>query len=64
MLRTNVLAIRLTRGERATIDRLAQAERLPASTLARRLLLQEADQRDLLLSEDKLPDQPTGQQRG
>ena len=48
MERTDRLVIRLSKVERAAVDRLAQAERLPASTLARRMLLKEADRRCLL----------------
>ena len=49
MLRTNMLVIRLTQIERATINSLAESEKLPVSTFARRLLLKEADRRGLLL---------------
>ena len=47
MCRTEKLVIRLNESERAAINRLAQVERLPASTLARRLLLHEVDRRGL-----------------
>ena len=47
MYRGKRLVIRLNRVERATINKLAAIEQLPASTLARRLLLQEADKRGL-----------------
>jgi hypothetical protein len=45
--RNTRLTIRLTEAERGAVDALAQAERLPTSTLARRLLLLEADERGL-----------------
>lgn len=45
MYRGERLVVRLNVKERAAVERLAQQERLPASTLARRLLLQEADRR-------------------
>jgi hypothetical protein len=41
--RNNILAVRLTEEERQMIEALAKAERLPASTLARRMLLNEAE---------------------
>jgi hypothetical protein len=47
MGREDKLVIRLSTAERAAIDRLAQAERLPAATLARRMLLCEIDRRGL-----------------
>jgi len=47
MRRVKKLVIRLNSAEREAVRRLAQVERLPASTLARRLLLQEADRRGL-----------------
>ncbi|MBN1815433.1 MAG: hypothetical protein JXA14_26610 [Anaerolineae bacterium] len=47
MYREDRLVIRLSDAERAAIERLAQAERLPASTLARSMLLQEVDRRGL-----------------
>lgn len=47
MYRENRLVIKLSDSERAAIERLAQLERLPASTLARRMLLQEVDRRGL-----------------
>ena len=43
MYRTEKLVVRLNRDEVAMISRLADSERLPASTLARRLLLLEAE---------------------
>ena len=48
MYRTEKLVIRLNRTERAAVEKLAMVERLPASTMARRLLLDEAEQRGLL----------------
>lgn len=48
MYRTQKLIIRLHKHERAVIDRMAQIERLPSSTLARQLLLKEAERRGLL----------------
>lgn len=50
MYRTEKLVIRLDKAEKAIINRLAQIERLPASTLARRLLLMEAERHGLLPS--------------
>jgi hypothetical protein len=47
MCRTDRLVIRLSAAERAAIHRLAQVERLPVSTLARRMLLHEVDRRGL-----------------
>jgi hypothetical protein len=47
MGRQDKLVIRLSAAERAAIDRLAQVERLPASTLARSMLLREVDCRGL-----------------
>jgi hypothetical protein len=47
MGREDKLVIRLSTVEREAIDRLAQAERLPAATLARRVLLCEVDRRGL-----------------
>ena len=43
MNREDQLVIRLSTAERMAINRLAQVERLPASTLARRMLLHEVD---------------------
>lgn len=43
MYRNEKLVIRLSDREAAAVIRLAEAERLPASTLARRLLLLEAE---------------------
>jgi len=48
MYRTKRLVIRLHKAEHEIISRLARVERLPASTLARRLLLHEAERRGLL----------------
>jgi len=45
MYRGNRLVIRLSATEREAVTRLAELERLPASTLARRLLLKEAERR-------------------
>jgi hypothetical protein len=47
MGREDKLVIRLSTAEREAIDRLAQVERLPASTLARKMLLCEVDRRGL-----------------
>jgi hypothetical protein len=47
MNRDDRLVIRLSAIERAAIERLAQAERLPALTLTRRMLLHEIDRRGL-----------------
>ncbi len=43
MTRTKKLVVRLDKSELAAVERLAEAERLPASTLARRMLLIEAE---------------------
>jgi len=51
--RSKRLVVRLDANEQRAILRLAKAERLPASTLARRLLLQEADRRGLCLAGQK-----------
>ena len=47
MNRADKLVIRLNEAEKTAIGRLAQVERLPASTLARRLLLKKVDERGL-----------------
>lgn len=47
MARTHRLVIRLSTCERTAITALAKMERLPPSTLARRMLLQEIDRRGL-----------------
>ncbi|MBI1294297.1 hypothetical protein GC175_04985 [bacterium] len=52
MARETVLQIRVTEAERKAIERLAAAERLPASTFIRRRLLLEADQRGLVWGSD------------
>lgn len=49
MARENRFVILLTEGERQTVEALAQLEKLPASTLARRCLLFEAEQRGIVL---------------
>jgi hypothetical protein len=46
--RENILAVRLTEKERQMVDALAKIEKLPASTLARRRLLLEAEQRGVV----------------
>jgi hypothetical protein len=48
MYRNDRIVIRLNEVERQVIDALAQMERLPASTLARRRLLLEAEQRGIV----------------
>jgi hypothetical protein len=48
MQRTDRIVIRINAVERQVIDALAQAEKLPASTLARRRLLFEAEQRGIV----------------
>lgn len=48
MQRRSRLTIRLSKSERLAVDALADAERLPTSTLARRLLLLEAERKGLL----------------
>ena len=50
MTRKNRFVILLTDAERQSIDALAEAEMLPASTLARRCLLMEAEQRGVVSS--------------
>lgn len=45
MPRTERLVIKLSKAERTAIDRLARAEYLPTSTLARKILLIEARRR-------------------
>jgi len=45
--RSKRLVVRLDANEQCAILSLAKAERLPVSTLARRLLLEEADRRGL-----------------
>jgi hypothetical protein len=47
MYRTSKLVVRLNEAEHEAIRRLAQTERMPASTLVRRLLLREVDRRGL-----------------
>jgi hypothetical protein len=47
MNRENILAIRLTEAERQVIETLAKVEKLPASTLVRRRLLLEAENRGI-----------------
>ena len=42
MIRTERLVVRLSKSEREEIDALAQDKRLPASTMARAILLREA----------------------
>jgi len=46
-MRKQKLVVRLTAAERRAINALAAIEKLPPSTLARRLLLQEIDRRGL-----------------
>jgi len=46
------LVVRLTGTEKTAINQLAALERLPASTLARRILLREAERRGLLPKAD------------
>jgi hypothetical protein len=53
MSKTNRLVILMTESEREAIERLAKAEKLPASTFARRRLLLEADQRGLVFSRNE-----------
>lgn len=52
-MRDNVLMVRLTGAERRMIDALAKAEKLPVSTLARRRLLFEAEQRGIIPFSEK-----------
>lgn len=47
MARENRFVILLTEDERQIVEALAEAEKLPASTLARRRLLFEAEQRGI-----------------
>ena len=46
MYRTKRLVVRLSNEESQIINRLARAERLPVSTLTRRLLLCEAEKKN------------------
>jgi hypothetical protein len=62
MYRAYRLVIRLNKTERAAIDNLARVERLPASTLARRLLLREADRHGLNPSSDMEQIQQAGKE--
>ncbi|MEX1019876.1 MAG: hypothetical protein WDZ49_09475 [Litorilinea sp.] len=55
-MRENVLMIRLTEAERRMIDALAKVEKLPVSTLARRRLLFEAEQRGIFPVPEKHED--------
>jgi hypothetical protein len=64
MYREDRLVIRLSDAERAAIERLAQVERLPASTLARRMLLHEADRRGLGLPVDFITDATAETEQG
>ena len=48
MYRTKKVVVRLSAMEHCAVSSLARAEKLPAATMARRLLLQEAEQRGLL----------------
>lgn len=48
MTRENRFVILLNENERQTIEALARVEKLPASTLARRRLLLEAEQRGIV----------------
>jgi hypothetical protein len=47
MYKSERLVVRLDKVERASVERLAQFESLPPSTLARYLLLREAEKRGL-----------------
>jgi len=60
MYRIDRLVIRLHRVERTAINRLAEVEQLPASTLARRMLLQEAQRRGLFPPADQHDTQEAG----
>ena len=60
MYRTEALVIKLNKTERAAIEKLAKAERLPTSTMARRLLLGEAEQRGLIAPAVQGQTQPLG----
>jgi len=53
MSRTKQLVIRLGQDEHKALDRLAKNERLPTSTLARKLLLDEAARRGVLMEDRK-----------
>ena len=48
MYRDDRLVIKLTTNEKEAAERLAQAERLPLSTLTRKILLDKAAERGLL----------------
>lgn len=56
MNRENVLAVRLTEGERQVVETLARIEKLPASTLVRRRLLLEAEQRGIFAPQNNNAD--------
>lgn len=61
MMRTERLVIRLNRAEAAAVDRLAEAERLPVSTLARRLLLLEAEKPRRSLPAPRIQSRPASE---
>jgi hypothetical protein len=55
--RTQKIVVRLSRKERQAVERLASSEKLPASTLARVMLLKAADQHNAqLVSTEGAPD--------
>lgn len=51
--RDNRFVILMSEEERQAVERLAKAEKLPASTYVRRRLLMEADQRGLVFSQNE-----------
>ena len=53
MARDNRFVILLNDGERETIEALARVEKLPASTLARRRLLFEAEMRGIFANQGR-----------
>ena len=55
MYRDERLVVRMNRAEKDVVERLARVEHLPASTLARRLLLNEAERHGLILASDQRP---------
>lgn len=54
MNRVRRLVIRLSQEEFEAVDRMARARRLPISTLARVLLLQETDKQDLSVKQGRI----------
>ena len=60
MARKNRFVILMNEQEREAVEQLAKRERLPASTFARRRLLQEAEQRGIASTDaGKTSNEPT-----